>query len=234
MGITLAGFRPRRGLGGPISVVFSGVDHALTSNAQWSVVAPDPGALQVGDVVLVYLSVINGGEDGVAPGTNGWGFFGGDFLENAGRNYGSYLWVRRVASAGSIPVEQRIFSFFTNFVGSSTQLVIVVLRGVRNTGFISGDFDNRVFRTAVPPAAAAPLSQVRGGIGRLGISFGHTQSGSIGGPPPGWTSIVQQSNAAGIAYCEAQWFPAAATTSQSARSPSPTARGFGLVHAIAP
>jgi hypothetical protein len=66
MGILQAGFRRRRGLGGPISIPFSGVAHYVGSSAQWSVVAPDPGLLQANDVVLVYLSVINGGEDGVA------------------------------------------------------------------------------------------------------------------------------------------------------------------------
>lgn len=243
MGIALAGFRPRRGLGGPISVVFSQIVGDRTNLATWQVVLPDPGSLLVGDVVVSNVSINNGIFDSPVPESIGWTLIGSVSQIGNSRNYSSQTFARRVASAGSLSLADRTFKFFTNFINSESAASIIVLRGVRNSGVITADFGGIAHSTITfpdPPAAVrpSPVSISRGGAGRLAISFGHVDAGTLGPSAPGWTRLSQQSytglNGTGQAYCEAQYFPSLGTTSQVAPTPSPIAQGYGLVHAIAP
>jgi len=216
-------------------VVHSSVSHYSGSDGEWQIIIPDPGTLLANDVVVVYSSTINGRWNVPTPSENLWATIGGDFQQVNSRNYASEGLVRRFETNGSLTLAERTFKYFTNFINSTSQLVVVVLRGVRNSGtFVQVDIGPRAYSTFVPPTTPSPVSAARGGSGSLALSFGHTLSGTIGGPPGGWTNIIQQDNAAGVAYCEGQWFPADGTTTQSARTPSPATRGYGLIHFIAP
>ena len=218
----------------PISVVFSGAASLITENAQWSLIFPSPGSLLAGDVVLFFNSIRNGGEDFRPPLTN---LLSGDFTDDGGlRNYESSVWGYRMASGGTLPQEDRQFGYFVNQVGSYGHGVMLVLRGVRESGFLTADIVNRSAAAVALTGSAALRSATRTEAKALAISFGAVSTGTLGGAPAGWEGIIQNNNPdGGSVYLESQYFPSTGTTTQVARSPEPTRRfATALVHAIAP
>ena len=217
----------------PISVVFADVKSYSGSVSHINIVHADPGPLLAGDVVIMWFSLVSASIDSFGTGMSN---LSGDFQDNgAGRNYESSAWGRRISLPGSLTEEERRVTLFTNLIPWSAQVVTVILRGVRDSvAFLQVDVEPRSYITSVPPATASPLSLARGAANKLALSFGHTEAGTLGGPPPGWSTVIQQSNAAGNAYCEAQYFPANGTTTQLARSPSPDTRAFSIIHLFAP
>jgi hypothetical protein len=235
MGVVQSMIRARGG-NFPITVVSAQSAFYQGSAATWPLVAPDPGALNTGDVVLVHLAIQNGRDD--VPQPSGWDNLG-RVVAGANDEFQSILYGLRMSSGGTIPTADRTWPHFVGSVGSAARISIVVLRGVRNTGPVSFNVD-RTF-SVVNASLGTPAglqSQARSAATVLALHFVHTNSGTISGAPSGWASALEVTDSGGTTggtyYIETAQFTSTGTTAALARTTSPLRRATALVNVYAP
>lgn len=226
-----------RGAAFPITVISAQSAFFRGSAAQWNIVAPDPGTLNAGDVVIVHLAIQNGRDD--VPQPSGWDSLSGGSAGDLGQ-FKSTLFGRRMASGGTVSLDDRTWPFFVSTLGSSARISTVVLRGVRNLGGpVSGEASVRftiVDASLGVPAGLETISRPANPI--LSMHMVHTASGAISGPPVGWTSILESVDSGGTQggtyYIEVQQNSSVGTTTAAARTTSPFRRATALVDVYAP
>lgn len=225
-----------RGQSFPVTIVSAQTAFYQGIGPQWNVVAPDPGALNANDIVLVHAALQNAKEDLPLP--SGWQQL---LYSTAGANdeYASILYGRRVSSPGTLPANDRTWLYFTNFAtGSFVRLSIVVLRGVPGgdlISFFSARTGSIVNGTLGAPAALT--SHTRPAAVSLSLHFVHTAAGSISAAPAGWTSVLEAVDGAGTDagsyYVEAAQYAESGTTTALARTTSPLRRATALISLVA-
>jgi hypothetical protein len=233
MSMTKAAVRLRAPVS-PISVVFASSTVYDGNDAIWSMTAPDPGAIQASDVVLVYHYAGNGRYNS-SP--SGWETL---LFQEIEVSANVFYQAAVLASRGntSLSAAMRTWEWFVNFVGSSGAIVIVVLRGVQDTGSLSTDLPTSERSLGLSSGNAPLRSVARGGSRRFAVAFsaGSAAPSGVGAAAAPWVDVHTVGPAGSASrYAESQWFPASGTTDQVARSPQPTLRyTTALIHARAP
>lgn len=248
MGVMQSLIRARGGAF-PISVVFSGSTFYQGSGATFTTIAPDPGTVDVGDVVLVHLAVQNGRPSsapnpfppsavGISDGV-GWSQL---VFTTTGTNgeFGTYIYAIRATSTGTISAEERTFDWFVNTVNSQLRVSTVVVRGVRNGGLLGFDVTPRTGSIVSRAGAIDATLQngARSAATMLALHFCHVNSGTFSGAPAGWTSVHEVTDSGGTVgggyYIESAQYSSTGTTNATARTTCPLRRATALVHFIAP